>query len=232
MGGGVALTLAQYEARIAAFLMDATYAIFSTTLIDESVRLALHEYSVANPLAVETVVVLPGSGREIALDSLGEILGVHSVRWPYDSSVAEVWPPNDVLGFRVWWDDARAVLFLNTRDAAQPQAGDELRLWYSKPHMIQNLDSAAATTIPAPHESVLCIGAAGFCAFARATDLSETTGVSAVSTPNLAALGSRWLKEFRGRLNAMRWNAQPAGVSGAPYAAAGWTLDKWDNGDA
>jgi len=224
----MSLTLAQFESRVSQFLMDATNVVFAVSTIDECLRLALDEYSGANPLAKETVIVLPGDGREIALDALAGLLNVHRVWWPYDSLSVEVWPPNRVNGFYVAWDDARPVLFLNCDTGAQPQLDDELRLWYSVPHTIQDLDSASVTTLPAPHESLIAIGAAGHCAFARATDLAETTGVSAVSTPNLAALGSRWLREFRNRLNGLRAYAQAHGVSCAPYASIGWTMDKWD----
>lgn len=226
----MALTLAQYKTRVLSFLMDSGIAIWTVAsdVTAECLRSALDEYSGANPLAAETVLTLPGAGREIALASIAGLQSVHDVWWPYDSLDPDVWPPVRVRGFRLWWDDAQPVLFLDTEDGDQPQADDEVRVFYSKPHTIQDLDAAAVTTIPTDHESLLVLGASGFACFARSMDLAETTGVSAVSTPNYAALGSRYLKEFRKRLDFLRVsNSNPAGVSGAAFGA-GWPLDEWD----
>jgi len=224
----MALTLAQYEARIAAFLMDASNTIWSTATLDECLRSALHEYSDANPLAMEAVVTLPGDSREVALNGVTGLLRVTDAWWPYDSAATtSVWPPNRVRGFRVYWDDDQPVLFLETEDDGEPQLDDELRIWYTKIRTIQNLDSASVTTIQAEHESWLVMGAAGYAAFARATDLAETAGVSAVSTPNLAALASRWLRTFRANVASLRGQSNPGGPSG-PVFGAGWRLDKWE----
>jgi hypothetical protein len=223
------LTLAQYEARVAVFLMDTGNTIWPTATLDECIRLALHEYSEANPLGVETVITLPGDGREVALNALPGLTAVTDVWWPYDSAATtETWPPNRVRGFRMYWDDDQPVLYLETEDDTQPQQDDELRLWYVKQRTIQNLDSASATTIQVDHESWIVMGAAGQAAFARATDLAETAGVSAVSTPNLAALGSRWLRTFRANVASLRGQRNPGGPGG-PVFGAGWRLDKWDN---
>lgn len=225
----MALTLAQYEARVSQFLMDASNTIWPTATLDECIRLALHEYSDANPLGMETVLTLPGDGREIALNGVSGLIRVTDVWWPYDSdATAETWPPNRVRGFRLYWDDDQPVLFLEVEDDAQPQQNDEVRIWYAKQRTIQNLDGASTTTIQAEHESWIAMGAAGYAVFARATDLAETAGVSAVSTPNLAALGSRWLRSFRANLADLRGQRNPGGPSG-PVFGAGWRLDKWDD---
>lgn len=226
----MALTLAQYKTRVLSFLMDSGIAIWTeaSDVTAECLREALDEYSGANPLAMETVLTLPAAGREIALASIAGLQSVHGVWWPYNSLGAEVWPPNRVKGFRVWWDDAQPVLFLDVADGDQPQTDDEVRIFYAKPHTIQDLDGAAVTTIPTDHESLLVMGASGFACFARSQDLAETSGVSAVSTPNYAALASRYVKEFRKRLDFLRIsNSNPTGVSGSAFAS-GWTLDEWD----
>jgi hypothetical protein len=92
------------------------------------------------------------------------------------------------------------------------------------------LDAGDATTIPDGHASLLVMGAAGFACFARSQDLAETTGQQAIATPNLAALASRYLKEFRKRLSYLSLRSQPAGPS-AEAAPVGFALDKWDRGD-
>jgi len=114
--------LAAVRERVEQLLVDTANAIYPAALIDEAIRLALDQYNLVNPLGTETIITLPGDGREIALEALSGLLYVVEVWWPYDSSAAcETWPPNKVQGFRLWWDDARPVLFLDIPDGAQPQ---------------------------------------------------------------------------------------------------------------
>ena len=241
-------TLAQLEARTLALLYDAAAAVFSTATVDECLRQALHEYSRAAPLTEETTIILPADGREIALSSITGLVNVHDVWWPYDSTagVAETWPPNKVAGFRMFWDDGLPVLFLNIaaterfnigaarravaanvgsiRGAGEPKKNDQVRLFYTADHTIQNLDAAATTTIiSAAHESLLVTGAAGYCCRSRSVDLAETAANQAVSTPNYAALAARYLREFRAGLLELKTQH----VRGDPYGP-GWRVDKWD----
>src|SRR5581483_4919086 len=143
----------------------------------------------------------------------------------------ETWPPNRVSGFRVWWDDGGAVLFLDTVWNDQPQQDDEMRIWFTKAHTVQNLDSASSTTVLPAHESMLVRGAAGLACLGRASDLNETAANMAVSTPNYAALGNLFLNDpqtgYYPWLYALRTQGQ---VRGQPIAT-GWRLDKWDLGD-
>lgn len=226
------LTLAQYETQISALLMDPTNAVFSTAVIDAAVRQALGDYTQANPLTAETVLTLPGDGREIALNGVSGLIQVTDVWWPYDSSaVSETWPRNDPLGFRLWWDDGAPVLFLNSREGAQPQQNDEIRVFYAKAHTIQDLDQAAATTPLPSHEYMLVRGAAGLACIGRAADLNETSSNMAVSTPNYAALGKLFLFGDEFDLGFYPWLAllrTQGQVRGDAFPRAGWKLDKYD----
>lgn len=217
--------LSQLQARVAQLLLDPTNAIFTTGLVQECLRSALSEYNEVNPLAKETVITLPAAGREIALNGIAGLVQVTEAWLPYDSLV-EQWPPNRVRGFRLWWDDAQPVLFLDLLRGAQPQANDNLRLWYTALQTIQDLDGADATTVA--DESLLVRGAAGLCCLARSVDLNETPQNMAVSTPNYGALADFYLNQerfgFYPRLDALRAQAQVRG----PAFGAGWQLDKWD----
>lgn len=220
-------TLAQLEARVGQFLMDATAAIWPAATVDEGLRLALHEYTQTIPCSMETVIEVPGAGREIALDGIDGLLDVTEVWWPFNSAV-ENWPPNKVKGFRLWWDDARPVLHLTADDGSQPQAGDEVRVWYTVPHTIQDLDSADATTLRTVDDTLIVLGASGHCCFSRSIDLTETATQAVTATPNYAALAARFLREFRYLLAKLR-PASPMPPGAAPFGA-GWSLDAWDRG--
>ena len=175
---------------------------------------------------MEALITLPGTGREIALNALTGLLRVTAVRWPFDSSITEEWPPTMVEGFRVWWDDAQPVLYLNTRGNAQPQIGDEVRLWYVKAHTIQNLDSGDATTMTSDHESVLCIGAAGHCCSFRSVGATEAVLMSGIaSLKNYTEMSRIFLSEFRARLAVLARQGQSLGEE---IGGGGWRMDKWD----
>lgn len=220
-------TLAQLEAQVSAILMDPTNAIFTTAVLDAALRMALSEYSDAAPLQMETVLTLPGDGREIALSSVSGLVNVTEVWYPYDSTATtETWPPNRVRGFTLWWDDSNPLLFLYLDNGPEPQQDEEIRIWYTTPHTIQNLDSASVTTV-GEHESLIVRGAAGLACLGRATDVNETAVNMAVSTPNYAALANRLLNQrdygFYPRLWALRSQAKARGRA----FADGWALDKW-----
>ena len=216
-------TLAQLEARVAARLVDTGNAVFALATIDEALRTALSDYSTALPLASETYLTLPAAGREIALDSLTGLIAVLDVWWPFDPDT-EKWPPNMVAGFRVWWDDARPVLILASKTGSQPQQNDNLRLWYTKPQTIANLDSAAVTTVFPNHESALVTGAAGYAAASTNIDQIGTVRVDPSEVPGLNQWAAQHLAEWRAWLAAL---AASAPSFGPPYGD-GWGIDKWD----
>ena len=220
----MALTLTEYIARTAQLLMDTGAAIWPTATLTEAIRLALQEYSFAYPQRTETVIVLPGDGHEIALDALTGLISVTQVWWPYDSTADEVWPPYRVAGWRLTWDNGQPVLILDSDEEDQPEQDDEVRIWYSLLQTIQDLDSASATTVPSAHDSILVTGAAGYACLARAADLVETAAQQMTATPNLAALGERYLSRFRKSLDALRRRTE-----GPAWPDRGWKLDKWDS---
>lgn len=213
--------------RVEQLLNDTSNAIYATTLIDEALRLALDEYSIFVPLHGETVITLPGDGREVALNGITGLVKVVEVWWPYDSDASsETWPPNRVLGWRLYWDDAQPVLFLDTVDQDQPQQDDEMRIWYTKRQTIDGLDSASATTVQGDHESLLVLGAAGHAAMTRAEDLIEISGTDLYQVGVLATWGNKKIREFRSRLVLLQRESSRRGPS---FLAPAWYLDKWDS---
>jgi hypothetical protein len=220
-------TLAQLEARVSARLVDATNVTFSLATIDEALRTALSEYSQACPQGMEGILVLPATGREIALDSFANLVTVLDVWWPYDT-LSEVWPPNQVAGFRVWWDDARPVLLLASKTGSQPRALDTIRVWYTRPQTISSLDSATTTSVFAMHESGLVTGAAAYAVVSQMRKQIGTVRVDPSEVPALKLLADSMLAEFHNWLEEVSTNAPS---SGAPFAE-GWGIDKWDaNGE-
>ena len=217
-------TLAQFETRVAARLVDASNAVYALTTIDEALRSALAEYSAAFPLANETYLTLPADGREVALNGLSNLVQVLDVWWPFDPDT-EVWPPNQLAGFRVWWDDGQPVLFLASKTANQPQANDNLRVWYTTPHKIQNLDSGDITTVFPQHETGLVTGACAYCALSEGLNQIGAVRVDPAEVPALQQWGNARLAEFRAWLAAI----SAASPSSGPAFSDGWGIDKWDS---
>ncbi len=211
--------LAQLRTRVSLWLKDSSNIAWSTDEIDEAIRRSVDEYSQVFPLRAETAIILPGDGREIALDGLEGITSVLEVWWPY-STTENYWPPNQVTGWRTWLDDNRMVLFLNTLAGSEPQAGDELRIWYAKKQTIQDLDGAGTTSLPTANESLIVEGAAGFAALSSAISRNEV-----LDRDVLRRWGEICLENFRTELIELR--AREARSEGLPYGA-GWKLDKWD----
>jgi hypothetical protein len=218
--------LAAFETRVRGFLSDANATAYSTAQIDEAIRQALAEYSAVYPREVDTFVTLPAAGREIDLSSLLELSAILEVWWPFDPTAnPDVWPPNRVQGYRLGFDDGNPVLTLTTDLADEPQAGDNVRIWYTTPQHLDDLDGAAGTTYPTMHESTLVTGAAAFAAIMRAGDVTSTYAVSPRTQANLESWGYTRLAEFRGHL--ARYAAQS--VVHGPAFAKGWGLDQWED---
>lgn len=217
-------TLAQLRVRLAARLVDASNAVFAATTLDEALRTALAEYSAAAPATAETVLTLPGAGREIALDGVADLVGVLDVWWPYASAAPEAWPPPRVAGFRLAWDDARPVLILSGRTGAQPQAGDELRLWYTRPHTVQDLDGAAVTSVPPAHLTGLLTGAAGYAAASQHLNQAGSVRLDPHESGDLSGWAAARLRAFADWLLTLKTGPGP---TGDPYGA-GWPMDKWE----
>jgi len=219
--------LAGIRDRVEVMLMDTGNAIYDAGTIDEALRLALDQYNYVNPLTMETVITLPGDGREIALSDLTGLVKVIDVWWPYDSDASsENWPPNRVRGFAVWWDDNQAVLFLDILQGSQPKTDEEVRVWYSKRQTIEDLDAASTTTLIGEHESLVVLGAAGHAAMSRTADLVETANTDLYQVGLLGTWGQRKIREFNTLLKQVQ---RESARSGRAWRT-GWSLDKWDEG--
>jgi hypothetical protein len=216
-------TLVQLEARVAARLADAGGALWALSIIDEALRSALSDYSTALPRAVETVITLPGVGREIALNNLTNLVAVLDVWWPFDT-LTEKWPPNQVAGFRVWWDDSQPVLLLASKSGNQPQLNDSLRIWYTTPHLIANLDGGSITSVFPNHESALVTGAAGYAANMALVNQMSSVQVEVGQVPALHQWAAQRLADWHTFLAAIAANSPSFGP---PYGD-GWGIDKWD----
>ena len=217
--------LATLRNRVEQKLWDTGNAVWTTEALDEAIWEALDEYSQVLPQTSSEVLTLAADGREIDVSTLAGLLNITRVYWPYDSS-EEIWPPNRVNGFRLDWIAGDPVLVLTAFNGDQPQSGDEVKVWYTCRQTIEDLDLATETTIPAAHESLLVLGAAGHAVEGRSLDLLRISEVD----PDLVSKYEKWaesrLKEYRACLEQLRGEAARGGESWGN----GWELDKWEGG--
>ena len=158
------------RARVQSRLQDAGAARWSTDDLDEAIRTALAYYSRQNPYRAIGTITLAAAGREISLASLTGLIRVEKVWWDYDVTTPG-YPPN-WRQFEVW---PGSLIYIDDRE--EPASGDILRVWYTKLHTLNGLDSAAATTVPAEDVDVIVTGAAHYAARSRAVELAEQATV-------------------------------------------------------
>lgn len=176
--------------RLETILQDSGNAIWSTDDLDEAIRWALEQLTSYNPFHAIDTVTLGSDGREVDISTLSDILRIEKVWWPY-TSATPTYPPNWIK-FEVWPGD---ILFIDT--PTEPATNDVVRIYYTQPHTIKDLDSAAATTVPEKVISPLLSGAAQHAAFQRAIELSEQATIDDDVVSRLMKWADQMGKNFR-----------------------------------
>jgi hypothetical protein len=91
--------------------------------------------------------------------------------------------------------------------AVRPAVGETIRVRYSKLHKIDDLDSAAATTVPDAHRSLVGLWAAAMACDLRRRQLSENPALPRDAAKELAAVAAG----FRQRTQEMISHIPPLG---------------------
>lgn len=189
-------TLTTLRDRVELLLQDSGNAIWASGDVDEAIKEALGEYSLLSPDHAVGTVALSAAGREISISSLTGLIRVERVWWDYDSSTPG-YPPN-WRQFQVW---PGSLLYID--DASQPANGDTVRVWYTKAHTLNGLNSATATTVEVEDIPGLIAKSASVCAQMRAIELAETLNVDGEVTERLGD----WAEEQSKRAHRM-WRRQ------------------------
>lgn len=190
-------TLTTLRDRVELQLGDSGNSIWSTADIDEAIRQALHEYSKVRPLRAVGTITLSTAGREISLASLSGLLSVQEIWVDYTAANPE-YPPNR-RPFEHWVDQNQIYVIGDY----EPQAGDVVRVFYTKLQTLSGLDAATSTTVLEEDESLIAIGACGYAATSRAVDLTEQVTLDKLTAQQVRAWGLAKLQEFRAGLKAV-----------------------------
>ena len=187
-------TLTQLVDHVAADLKDTGNTSWSAEELARALRWALHELCWAAPRRGTATIAAQDDVREYSLAAAGVtgLLFITEVGYPYDSG-EPAYPPRSVP-WRLLDDDT---LFL---DVASVVGGEMIRLFCARPHTLEGLDGAAATTLSAEQEELLCLGAAGYAALQRAQDAIGRVNVSLQAPQLWREWGESRLHAFRARL--------------------------------
>jgi hypothetical protein len=187
-------TLSTLRDRVETTLQDATNARWATGDVDEAIEQAIEQYSRKLPQHAIGTIALAADGREISLSTLTGLVRVEKVWWDYDASTPG-YPPN-WRQFEVW---PGSILYVD--DPTEPSNGDTVRVWYTKLHTLNGLNSETTTTFPQEDVGYLISGAAGLCAQMRAVELSEELNVDKDVVKRLEDWAEERTKNFRYGMN-------------------------------
>jgi hypothetical protein len=206
--------------RVEALLTDSGNADWSTSELDDALRLALYELSSVLPVRAVTTVDAVAQTWEYDLSSITGLVSVVEVWYPYLSTDETYKRPHPVK-FRMLTD---AVLLLEGGD--EPDAAYDLRIFYDKAQTVNTLDGATATTLSDAEKAALVIGAAGYAAIGKARDVTNEVTIGADVPSGLQKWGEARLKDFQARIEGL-----VAVANAGEDSRIGWyPADKWDDG--
>jgi len=182
-------------AHVAADLKDAAHATWSPEELERAVRWALDELSWAVPRRASATLEAREGVREYDLTAAGveQALFITEV-WHPCSPGAPEYPPPSVP----WRLLDEGTLFL---DVEAVHAGEGIRIFYARPHTIEGLAGALATTLTGEQEELVALGAAGHAALQRAQQAIGQINVTGQAPRLWCDWGEARLCQFRTRLN-------------------------------
>jgi hypothetical protein len=172
--------LADYRSDVSNLLATAVdTSTWPTTLLDEALRRGLDELN--QLLVYETSFTVDTAGYEQDLSSLTDIYAVLAVAYPWQDG----WDFGRCLA--TWRLVGPNQIYFT---AAQPAAGETIRVRYSKRHKIEDLDSAAATTVPDAQRVLVGLWAAAFACMMRQRQISENPALPKDAGRQLAGVAA------------------------------------------
>ena len=219
--------LAVFRTRILLMLGDSSSARYSNDEVDEALRQALVLYSKAYPQISSQEITISAAGRDQTLTTCTNFMNLIDFIYPYDSTAAD--PLVYAYPFYVFWKAGTP--YLHIGGSAVPAAAEKILANFSAFHEVEDLDSAAATTVREDHESFLVIGAAGTAAINRGAKVFEAYGSQSNDNDELVAWGNQRMAAFQNILDDLSRSDSPRPSSGFPGSSPHWDLDKWDRVD-
>ena len=204
--------------RVEDMVKDAANADWSTSELDNAIRIALHELSVSLPSRAVTTVDAVDGQYEYDLSSISGLIEVVEVWYPYLSTDDTYKKPHPAK----WRMLADNTLYLDVD--TDPDATYDLRIFYDQLQTLNGLDGATATTLNEPEKSALLFGAAGYAVLALARDKIDAITFGP-APEDLRKWAWARIMEFRQRVQTLA-EVQDAGEDSR---IGWWSADKWDD---
>ena len=160
-----ASTLVQIRDAIELDLKDSTNLTWSTAELDEHIRRALREVSRIKPQVASTTMASVADTWEYSLAAITGLERIVDVWYPWDAT-----HPEEGTKRPRWTMLYDGYLKIDQSMAMTGDALDTIRIIYTKPHTIKDLDSAAAGTLDAQQEQLVILGATAFAVQQKAQD--------------------------------------------------------------
>ncbi len=145
---------------------DAQSYRWSDDELDRHIDHAVRELSLAVPLETKADLTITAGSRELSISGLSDLVVIEAVEYPVGQ-----YPPVYVR-FSIW---AQTLTLLVDR---VPSDGEDVYVYYGKLHTLD----ASNSTIPAPLEDLVAIGAAGYAAVEWASFASNRVNVGGDQT--------------------------------------------------
>lgn len=178
--------LASYRTAVLQLLDDTGLLRYTNLQVDQALRWALGQYSRSRPIM--RTYSADGAGTYI-LELPADFTAFNITRIQMDDGTD---PPTEVA-FKAFYRDESWYVETTERLLA---SSDTVTVTYDAPHTIDDLDSAAGTTIPDAHEWLIQVGAAGYAARMRAVSRAETVNMQPEVRKQLMEMANQFLTEF------------------------------------
>lgn len=192
-------TLAQLIALVEADLKDTGNTQWSDDELTNHIRRALRAYNRAAPRTTYADVTTAADVRLYSLSALTGLMEVVDVWFPHNPADPE-FPPT-----RPGWSRPYdGYLLLESADAPSGEATEKLHVVYTCPHTIDDLDSAASTTLDAQGEELIVLGAGAYAAQQMAAATIGTVNAATRTPEDWQRFAERRLARFRAGLEELR----------------------------
>lgn len=176
------LALADYRTRLDNILATAIdSATWTTAIKDQALRHALESYD--DRFTHETSFTVTTAGYDQDLSGITALRDILAVAWPWDDDADF---HRLMRRFRTTGD--QIIRFLD----CEPAVDDVIRVRHTINHAIKDLDSAAATTVPDRHATMLATYAASWACHLRRRQLSENPAIPDHALAELTSLATQF----------------------------------------
>ena len=145
---------------------DATAYRWGDAELERHIQHAVRELSVSSPLQAKTNLSTTAGSRDLALNSLADLIGVEAAEYPIDQ-----YPPVYVR-FSFWADT------LSLHIDAVPDGGESVRLYYTKLHTMDSVSSS----LPSHLEELVAMGAGAYAALEWASFATNRVNIGGADT--------------------------------------------------